>query len=63
MVEFLAIHDPSKYCVISLTQGRVHAVQVFESGCIKCYDQLYRFNSLSTCAHSQFCFGFQNYVN
>ena len=42
-------NDPSKYCyghikVISLTQGSVHIVKVFESGCIKCDDQCYRFN-------------------
>ena len=46
-------NDPSKYmyCVISLTQGSVHTVRVFESGCIKCDDQCYHFNSVSTCAH------------
>ena len=26
-------------------------VKVFESGCIKCDDKCYRFNSVSTCAH------------
>ena len=59
-------NDPSKYCVISLTQGNVHTVQVFESGCIKCDEQCYRFNSVSTCAHclavSKWLGSLENYV-
>ena len=43
--------DPSKHGVISLTQRNVHTSQVFGSGCIKCDNQCYRFNSVSTCTH------------
>ena len=45
-------NDPSKYCVISFTQGSAHTVQVFESGCIKSDNQCYLFSSVSTCVHS-----------
>ena len=45
-------NDPTKYCVISLTQGSVRTVQVFESGCIKSDNQCYLFSSVSTCVHS-----------
>ena len=44
-------NDPSKYCVISFTQGNIYTVQVFESGCIKSDNHCYSFNSVSTCAH------------
>ena len=43
--------DPRKYCVICLTQGNAHIVQVFKSGSIKCDDQCNHFNLVSTCAH------------
>lgn len=42
---------PNKVCVLSLTQGNVHTVEVFESGGIKCDNQCNRFNSVATCAH------------
>ena len=41
---------PIKF-VLSLTQGNVHTVEVFESSGIKCDNQCNRFNSVATCTH------------
>ena len=42
---------PSKYCVMSLTQGSVHTVQNFKSGNMNCFDCPH-FDSYGICAHT-----------
>ena len=43
--------DPTKYCVMSLTQGSVHTVQNFKSGNLNC-SNCPRFDSYGICAHT-----------